>query len=130
VNGLWILAALAAIVGILLAAQSLARLGVPGESSPPITAARTTGVAIGSNFGGIPPVLPFAPGTATMSESKLRAFLVEQGCGDPTCLLTDKSPTSRCFAGLDPRDPRRTARPERRSAAPVQWAIATGQEIH
>ncbi len=37
----------------------------------------------------------FAPGTATRSEQKLRAFLAEQGCPDPTCVLTDTSPSIR-----------------------------------
>lgn len=37
-------------------------------------------------------VLRFAPGTAETSEKKLRAFIAEQGCPDPTCLLTDSRP--------------------------------------
>jgi hypothetical protein len=37
-------------------------------------------------------LLRFAPGTATRSEERLRAFLVTQGCTDPTCLLTDSRP--------------------------------------
>ena len=36
-------------------------------------------------------VLRFAPGTAAKSEKKLRAFIAEQGCPDPTCLLTATS---------------------------------------
>ncbi|MDQ1508170.1 MAG: putative transport system permease protein [Actinomycetota bacterium] len=40
-------------------------------------------------------LLRFAPGTATKSEQKLRAFLATQGCPDPTCLITDKSPSIR-----------------------------------
>ncbi len=37
-------------------------------------------------------LMRFAPGTATRSETKLRAFLVKNGCNDPTCLLTDSRP--------------------------------------
>jgi hypothetical protein len=37
-------------------------------------------------------LLRFKAGTATQSEAKLRAFLVKQGCNDPTCLLTDSRP--------------------------------------
>jgi ABC-type antimicrobial peptide transport system permease subunit len=37
-------------------------------------------------------LLRFSPGTAEKSERKLRAFLAEQGCADPTCLLTDSRP--------------------------------------
>jgi putative ABC transport system permease protein len=37
-------------------------------------------------------LLRFAPGTAEKTEPKLRAFLAEQGCPDPTCLLTDSRP--------------------------------------
>src|SRR5205814_2268571 len=37
-------------------------------------------------------LLRFAPGTATRSEQKLRAFLVTKGCNDPSCLLTDSRP--------------------------------------
>jgi hypothetical protein len=37
-------------------------------------------------------LMRFAPGTATRSETKLRALLVANGCNDPTCLLTDSRP--------------------------------------
>jgi hypothetical protein len=37
-------------------------------------------------------LLRFEAGTATRSEAKLRAFLITQGCNDPTCLLTDSRP--------------------------------------
>ncbi|MDQ1479824.1 MAG: putative transport system permease protein [Actinomycetota bacterium] len=37
-------------------------------------------------------LLRFKAGTAPRSEAKLRAFLVTQGCNDPTCLLTDSRP--------------------------------------
>ena len=37
-------------------------------------------------------LMRFAPGTAARSETTLRAFLVKQGCNDPTCLLTDSRP--------------------------------------
>ena len=37
-------------------------------------------------------VLRFAPGTAAKAERQLRAVLVQNGCADPTCLLTDSRP--------------------------------------
>ena len=40
-------------------------------------------------------LLRFAPGTSAKSEQKLRAFLAKQGCSDPTCVVTDKSPSIR-----------------------------------
>ena len=51
-------------------------------------------------------LLRFAPGTRAETLSKLHAWLAEQGCADPTCILTDGRPTEidgyRNARGLPP----------------------------